>query len=143
MLKEFKPQGTSPLNKSQISELFRKGDFHNASQQCKKANYQLIDFQADIDAGIQKLSLAHRANEALSFIYKHKFSTKHDVKNLLLSTFNAGDYHSFLKSAHRFEVYEGLEENIDLAINALLEKGQTHDAVGWKRKFQELKTKSK
>jgi len=61
----------------------------------------------------------------------------------LLITFNTGDYHGFLKSAYRFEVYEGLEEKIDLAINILFAKGQTHDAVRWQRKFQELKAKSR
>jgi hypothetical protein len=102
-----------------------------------------MDFQADIDIGIQKLSLAHRANEALSFIHKHEFPTRHSIKDLLLVTFNARDFHSFLKNAYRFEVYDGLEEKIELAIKTLFEKGQAHDAEGWQRKFQELKAKGK
>jgi len=143
MLKEFKPKGEVPLDKSQIRELFRMGDFHNAPQQCKKANYPLTDFQADIDIGIRKLSLAHRANEVLSFIYKYSVPTKHNIKDLLLMVFGSGDYHSFLKDACRFEMYEGFEEKINFAINILYEKGQAHDASGWQRKFQEMKAKNK
>jgi len=141
MLKEFKPQDPAPLDKTQISRFFQKGDFHNGVQQCKKANYSLIDFQSDIEAGIHKLSLSRRTSEALSFIYKYKFPTKHDIKELLLIAFNTGDYHGFLKNAHRLEFYEGLEEKISHAIKVLYEKGQTHDANGWQRKFQELKSR--
>lgn len=141
MFKEFKSQEADPLDRTQISQLFHKGDLQAGVKQCNKAHLSIAEFQSEIDAGIHKLILSHRASEALSFIHKYKFQTKHDIRELLLSVFNNSDYHGFLKNVHRLEVYEGLEEKISHAIKVLHEKGQHHDADGWQRKIQELKVK--
>lgn len=139
MFKQFKPKEIPPLGREEISRLFRKGDFHNAVQQCKKAGYQLDDFQSDIEDGVHKLLLSHRSSEALSFIYQHGVTVQYDILTLLIAVFDAGDYHGFLKNAHRFKVYAGLGDKIKLAIDHLMNKGQIADAQAWQRKFSVLR----
>ena len=139
MLKEFKPRQIPPLSRDAIGQLFRKGDFHNAVKQCKKAQYPLEDFQNEIESGVHKLMVSHRPGEALSFIYQYGVSSQHDIRRLLLTTFDINDYHGFLKNALRFKMLAGFEDQIELAIDNLREKGRTDEAQAWQKKFDALK----
>ena len=62
---------------------------------------------------------------------------------LLKAEFEGGDYHGFLKNAHRFMIYKGLEAEIEKAILYLQNKGQKADADGWKRKLDALRRDNK
>ena len=139
MLKEFKPKNTPPADRETISLLFQKGDFHSAPQACRKAGYQIIEFQSDIEIGARKMLMSHRTGELLSFIHKYGIKVQYEIPILLKAVFEARDHHGFLKNAHRFKIYKGLETEIEKSISFLLEKGQKADAEGWQRKFESLR----
>jgi hypothetical protein len=142
MLKQFKPKETPPPSREEISRLFQKGDFHSAAQQCRKAGNELGEFQDDIEAGARRLLLSHRPGELLSFIYLHHIHVQYEVPVLLKAAFDIGDYHGFLKNAHRFGIYSGLAQQINLAIEHLRSKGQSADAEAWARKFEVFREQS-
>jgi hypothetical protein len=141
MLKEFKPKRTvsPPATRDNIEEMFRKGDLQSAIVNCKKGGHSVADFQDAIEAGARKMLLGHRPGELLSLMYKYRITVQYDVRTLLKFMFDNKDFHAFLKQALRFEVYEGVETEIEAAIQALLDKGQTHDAEAWRRKFRTLR----
>lgn len=139
MLREFKPKNTPPPDRETISLLFQQGDFHSAPQACKKSGYQITEFQKDIEIGARKMLMSHRTGELLSFIYKHEIKVQYETPMLLKAVFETGDYHGFLKNAHRFKIYKGLETEIEKSITFLINKGQKADAEGWQRKFGDLR----
>ncbi len=141
MFRPFHPKETSPVSREEIGRQFQKGDFHNASQQCRKAGYQLADFRSDIEIGIHKLLLSRRPGEVLSFLHKNRSVVPADIPSILRTAFEIGDYHGFLKNAHRFGIYHGLEDSIVLAIENLAKRGQSADAQAWQRKLSELAEK--
>ncbi|HQF37267.1 MAG TPA: hypothetical protein PLL26_06560 [Candidatus Dojkabacteria bacterium] len=139
MFKEFKPKPAPLSSQEEIRKLCTKGDLNNARKQCKKAGYQFNDFTNEINIGARKMVISHRTGELLSFIYNYEIKVEYDIPTLLNNLYELPDYHSFLKNAHRFKIYKGLEDKIDDAINQLLKKGQTADAEGWRRKINSLK----
>lgn len=143
MLKQFIPDAHLSISREKISQFFRAGDFHNAFSQLKKAEYQLDEFQDDILLGARKMLISNRASELLGYINKYRFKTQYEIKTLLLGAFDAGDYHGFLKNIFRFELYKGLENEIENSIDHLLKKGQITDAQAWRRKIDSLKDHDK
>lgn len=139
LLKQFIPDKLPSLNREEVKRLFQKGDLHNAFKQLKKSGYQFVEFQEEIQIGAQKMVISNRATELLGYIYKYGFNIQYDIKTLLIATFNAGDFHGFLKNVFRFNFYKGLEKEIEISIDHLRGKGQMVDAQAWRRKINSLK----
>jgi hypothetical protein len=143
MFKEFKPAPAPKLSREEIGAIFQKADFHTAPQECRKAGYKIAEFQNDIEIGARKAMLSRRVGELLGFLFKNKIKIQYEISVLLKADFETGDYHGFLKNVHRFEVYNGLENEIDQAISQLLSKGQNTDAESWRRKIEEIHKKNR
>ena len=139
MLRQFKPSKPSPANREDISRMFERGDYHKAIKQCKKAGHSLDEFQGSIEIMARRMLLGHRAGELLSLVHKYGISIQYDVPTLLRAMFAIPDYHGFLKQAHIFKAYAGFEDEIETAIQCLIEKKQTADAEAWRRKFRALR----
>ena len=144
MFKDFRPNLRSPetqpiADKQEIERLFKTGDFTKAHKRCKRAGFALSGFKQAIEIGAKKAYMARRAGELLSFIYNTGITVQYDNITLLRAMFEMTDYHGFLKQAHRFEVFCGIESEIEVAIGKLIEKRQAADAEGWRRKFKLLR----
>ena len=74
-----------------------------------------------------------------TFIVDTGFDVGVDPAALLKSIFDSRDWHGFLKSAHRLKRRRGFENEIDTAIENLIEKKQLADAEGWRKKFEALR----
>lgn len=139
MLKKFISDEIPLLKREELQRLFQKGDLHNAFKQFKKSGYRFDEFQEEIQAGAKKMIISNRATELLGYIYKYGFNIQYDIKTLLVATFNAGDFHGFLKNVFRFKLYRGLEHEIETSIDHLIRKGQIADALAWRTKINSLK----
>jgi hypothetical protein len=80
--------------------------------------------QAEIDAAPDAMVRNRRAGELLSRIRVLEVRLPFDVATLLRKAFEAKDYHTFLKQAHRLRVRARFEKEIELAIHSSDERRQ-------------------
>jgi len=91
--------------------------------------------QAEIDVAPDAMVRNRRTGELLSCIRVLEVRLPFDVATLLRKAFEAKDYHTFLKQAHRLRVRAGFEKEIELAIQAI-ERRTPPEATAWRRKFE-------
>jgi hypothetical protein len=77
---------------------------------------------------------AGRAGELLATIGAVDVKLPYDTAALFARVFVAGDYHTFLKQAHRIGATAGNEGRIEEAI-AAIERHAPKEARAWRRKF--------
>lgn len=143
MFKDFRPnlQPRPSATREEIKRQFRKGDQLKAAKFCTRLGFPLSGFQASIEEGARRLYHGHQAGLVLSFIYDTGVSVGIDILTLLIAMYEVHDYHGFLKQAHRFKIFTGIEGEIDNAIQMLTDKKQMKDAEAWRRKFLTLRNK--
>lgn len=144
MFKDFRPKlqqkdSTPSATREEIARRFRKGELLKAAKLCARLGFPLSAFQASIEVGARKLYHAHQAGLVLSFMHDTGVSVGVETLPLLKAMFEVKDYHGFLKQAHRFKVFAGIEREIDDAIEKLIDKKQVTDAEAWRRKFLTLR----
>lgn len=125
--------------REEIEELFKSGDLLRAGRLCKRSGYALEEFRSSIEHCTKKLWHKRQAGIVVSFILDTGFDVGVDPAVLLKGIFDSSDWHGFLKSAHRMKRRRGFENEIDTAIENLIEKKQLADAEGWRKKFQALR----
>jgi hypothetical protein len=147
MFKDFRQNlrqiDPKPVTREDIERLFKQGKFTVAQKLCKRASLQCSDFQESIEVGAKRVYFSGGVGGLLSFMYNTGVKVQYDLTTLLKSMFGANDYHGFLKQAHRFKLHVGIEKEIEIAIEKLIEKRQIHDAEGWRRKFKALQDNDK
>ena len=132
-MKDFRPRLVARLpGPGLIQELLRQGKLQKAIRKARALGMTLP--QTEIDAAARVMVRNHRAGELLSYIGVLEIKLPYDVATLLRKAFEAKDYHTFLKQAHRLHVKAGFETEIDLAIRAIELRTKT-EAAAWLRKF--------
>jgi hypothetical protein len=129
----------APSTREEIEQLFKDGELRKATKLCTRSGLALSDFRGSIEAGARVLWRTHQPIKVLCFLYDTGMPVGIETITLLKGVFESRDWHGFLKQAHRLGIWRGLEVEIDIAIQRLLEKNQTHDAEGWRRKFHALR----
>jgi hypothetical protein len=78
------------------------------------------------------------AGTLLSAVFTLQIDVGYDPQTLLRRVYACHDYHGFLKQAERFKVGRGFVEEVEGAIQRILEHGQADEAAAWRRKFAYL-----
>lgn len=140
MLRDFKPLiNKETTDSATIEATFKRGDVAEGLQACKKTGRSLVEFASAIAVGMKKLYVSGRSNELLSLIYKHGLPCPYDIPSLLRALLKKNDFPGFLKQASRFEIYQGFEADIQLAIESLRSKNQHGQADAYQVRFDELR----
>ncbi len=121
-----------PADPTMVHELLHKGQLQKAIRKARPLGVMLK--QEEIDAAARAMFRNGRAGELLSCIESLPISLPYDVPTLLRRAFEVGDYHAFLKQAHRLRVKAGFEREIDEAIRMIQQK-MPGEAAAWRRKF--------
>jgi hypothetical protein len=117
----------------------KKGDVANAIRLLKR-NGQAIDKWKDVvQLGLKKMSVSHRINELLSLVFKYELACPFEIRDLLREMFRQGDIPGFLKQAYRYGECDGLENEIEAAIEWLRQHGQQDGASAYRDKFDALR----
>jgi hypothetical protein len=122
-----------------VVSMCKKGEVANAIRLLKR-NGQTIDGWTDvIQLGLRKLSVSHRINELLSLVFKFGLACPLEIRDLLREMFQQGDIPGFLKQAHRYGTCDGLDSEIDAAVEWLRQHGQRDGASAYRDKFEALR----
>lgn len=119
-------------NRADVNDLLRKGQLRKA---IRKARATGIDIsQQKIDSAAIAMFRKGRAGELLSMIGKVDLTLPYDVKSLLVRSFEARDYHTFLKQVYRLNESAHHRMRIKYAIKEI-ERTSPREAGDWRRKF--------
>ena len=121
-----------PPERSEVIDLLRQGRLAKALRKARAAGFVIL--QEEIDATAKAMFSAGRAGELLAMIGTLDVKLPYATTALLIRALEAGDYHTFLKQAHRLRVTVGLESQIQGAITAI-ERDAPNEASAWRRKF--------
>ncbi len=132
-MKDFRMQVVDRPLDTRVAEELRTGNLTKALRCARPAG--IVVSQEDIDAIAKAMFRAGRTSELLAMIGKFDVRLPYDARELLLRAFKAGDYHGFLKQAHRLGAAAGLESTIWEAI-AAVERNAPQEADAWRRKFR-------
>ncbi len=119
-------------DQSEIEDLLRKGVLGKALRKARAAG--VIIPQENIDATAMEMFRANRAGELVAMVGKVDVDLPFSTTQLLLRVFDAEDYHTFLKQAHRLGVGTKHETRVKEAI-AVVERTAPLEAHTWRRKF--------
>ena len=119
-------------DRSDVMDMLRKGQLAKALRKARAAGIEIR--QQDIDTAITAMFHAGRAGELLAIAGKMDVTLPYDVCTLLIRTFEARDYHTFLKQVHRFGVASEHEDRIDEAISVVAQRAPS-EASGWRIKL--------
>jgi hypothetical protein len=143
-LRDFRPhiQGPKALTEADLLTLCRRGELARVIAWLKRNRYDLAKYRGLIDTGVRTMVRKHRANEVLSILFKNRIQCEYEVKDLLRMTLAQGDVPGFLKQASRFQVIEGLDSEIDRALEWLDVKKQLASADAYRRRFAVLRARN-
>jgi hypothetical protein len=132
-VKDFRSQVIQrPPTPADVEALLKAGQLAKALRRARAAGLKVP--QQQIDAAAEKMFRSGRAGELLAFIGDTGLRIPFDTRTLLRRAFEAQDYHTFLKQAHRLRVREGFEREIGASIVAI-EVRAPHEAAAWREKF--------
>ena len=115
-----------------VEALLKEGQLTKALRRARAAGLTVP--QQLIEAAALTMFRSGRAGELLSLVGVPGLLIPFDTPTLLRRAFEARDYHTFLKQAHRLGVREGFEKEIGQAI-ATIETHQPREAAAWRQKF--------
>lgn len=95
-------------------------------------------FGTEIAEVVEALYQSRSFGVILSAYFDHGQVSNYTVTDLLNAMFEARDYPSFLKQAHRFGFYHECPDQIETAIEWHRKRG-LGDADAWVRKFSEIR----
>jgi hypothetical protein len=117
---------------AEVEALLKDGQLTKALRRARAAGLRVP--QEQVVAAATVMLRSGRAGELLSLVGTPGLQFPFDTPTLLRRAFAAGDYHTFLKQAHRLGVSEGFEEEIGQAI-AAIEARAPREAAAWRQKF--------
>jgi hypothetical protein len=118
--------------RGEVAEVLHQGHIAKALRKARAAG--VVIQQEDIDVTARKMFRAGRASELLALIGTVDVKLPYEVPMLLRRAFEVGDYHGFLKQAHRLGAAAGFESQIVEAIAAIGRRVPI-EASSWRRKF--------
>jgi len=126
---------------TQVKQLCILGQIDRAVRLCKRASIDPIALSNVFQDSMRKMFNKGRSSELLSFLFKNEdlsFLCPIAVPDLLRQSYNGRDYAGFLKQVYRFQLAAELRNEIDDAINCLLDSGQIETANAYRLKFSRL-----
>ncbi len=117
---------------SEIIEALRKGQLEKALRKARAAG--TVVCQAEIDGAAKAMLRMGRAGALLAMVGKVDVCLPFDIETLLCRTYEAKDYHTFLKQVHRLGLAEEQQRRVQAAIEAVQRKAP-REAMAWRRKF--------
>ena len=117
---------------SDVEELLKDGQLTKALRRARAAGLAVPEEK--IAAAATTMLRSGRAGELLSLVGSPGIQLPFDTPTLLRRAFEARDYHTFLKQAHRLGVSQGFEREIGQAI-AAIEARAPREATAWRQKF--------
>jgi len=126
LFEDFRPHLSQPkaLTEEEILQLLHRGDVAKALKALHRAGFEYSQYERAINAGLHVMVRRRRVGELLSILYKHKLRSDMSIIHLLRTMIQQNDIPGFLKQALRFEIYEGIEQEIDHALQWLVAKNQ-------------------
>jgi hypothetical protein len=121
-----------PPDPAEVADLLRQGHIAKALRKARVAG--VVVQQEEVDATARAMFHAGRAGELLALIGTVDVKLPYGSTTLLTQAFEVGDYHTFLKQAHRLGAAAGFETQIAEAI-AVIERRAPKEASAWRRKF--------
>jgi len=118
--------------KTDVVRALRRGQLGRAVRIAKAAG--TVVSQPEIDETAKRLFDAGRSGELLALVGSMEVSLPFDAETLLVRTFEARDYHTFLKQVHRLGVAEQHRNRIQASIEALQRRAPS-EASAWRRKL--------
>ena len=122
-------------DQSEVTDILRKGHLGKAHRRARAAGSVIL--QEDIDATAIAMFRAGRAGELLAMIGKVDLKLPYDINTLLIRTFEARDYHTFLKQVHRLGMTAEHGIRIKKAIT-VVERSAPMEASAWRRKLRAI-----
>ena len=123
-----------PPTLADLEALLKEGQLTKALGRARATGLKVP--QQQIDAAAAKMFRSGRAGELLSLVGSPGLRLPFDTRTLLRRAFEAHDYHTFLKQAHRLRLSEGLEKEIGHSI-AAIEARAPREAAAWRQKFSQ------
>jgi len=144
LFEDFRPHLSQPKvpTEEEILRLLDSGDVEKALKAIRRAGFEYSQYERGITAGLHVMVRRKRVGELLSILYKHKLRSDMSIIHLLRTMVRQNDIPGFLKQALRFEIYEGLEQEIDHALQWLVAKNQHASAEAYASKFANLRARS-
>jgi len=133
------PSQPATFSSDAVVSLCKKGEVANAIRLLKRNGQAIDEWNDAIQLGLKKLSVSHRINELLSLVFKYGLACPFEIRDLLREMFRQGDIPGFLKQAHRYGTCDGLDSEIDAAIEWLRQHGQRDGASAYRDKFEALR----
>jgi hypothetical protein len=133
------PSQPAPYSHDVVVSLCKRGEVAKAIRLLKQNGQAMEQWTEIIQLGLKKLFVSRRINELLSLVFKYGLACPYEIQDLLRDLFRHGDIPGFLKQAHRFAVCDGLESEIDAAIEWLRQHGQRDGASAYRDKFDALR----
>ena len=119
-------------DRSEIMDTLSKGQLAKALRKAKSAGVEIG--QQEIDVTVSAMFRAGRTGELLAIIGKMDVSLPYDECTLFIRTFEARDYHTFLKQVHRLGVASEHRARIEEAISVVAERAPS-EAADWRTKL--------
>ena len=121
-----------------IFERFKKKGLNGGYKACRDQSLPYAEYEKYMSMMIYLKYKKKCYGEILSFIYDTGDNFNWHVIPLLRKLYETDQFDTFLKQAHRFNIYKGLSREINSAIKILEIRGQ-EDAPAWRKKFDEVK----
>lgn len=139
--RKTRPEAASPTDLPEpikaIQERFLSKGLLKGFQKMKSSNVNYYQMEAFINDRVQDALSQGRIGEVLSLIYESGRTFNLEIISLLRELYRKKDYPTFLKHAHRFNVYSELKDEIEEVIKWHHDTNKP-DAFAWRVKFDSI-----